>query len=133
MKNLEKFIDLSYSMLWDWEEKSSARHMTFLTRKNRILSIGRNRTFHTHPICKRLGYRFETLHSECDAILKIYRDIKELGPITMVNVRLSTESLIYKRPILRKSRPCINCMKLIADLPQIKNIYYSTDEGFEKL
>ena len=131
--NFNKFVDLSYVLLQDLNDDTASRHWTFLLRKNRIVSIGRNRAYHSHPICKRLGYRFETLHSEADCILKVYRDIPNMGPLKMINVRLSTQSLERKQPVLRMSKPCIGCMKLLSGLPQIKKVYYSTDHGFEQL
>lgn len=93
------------------------RHVSLVTYKKEIMSIGVNSN-KTHPKAKEAGYRYECLHSEMDAFLKLPdRNIKGLE---LVNFRFN------KRGELRNSCPCKYCMGWC--LPFFKEIWYSTSE-----
>lgn len=133
VKKYTNLIDISLSLLPDIND-SKSKHFTFLLKRKKIISIGYNKTKKSHPICYKYGHKFNAIHSEVDAILKASRYLQTLNNLILVNIRLSTLSLIKSKPILRMSKPCIACRKLIASIPQIKHIYYSiNNNNFELL
>lgn len=103
------------------------KHFSFLTQRNKVVSIGYNLSFHTHPLAKKYGYRFSNIHSELDAIKKFPFSPSLLPKYTMVNIRIMGSSR------LGLSKPCRKCQRLLKDFG-ITNIWYSTHNGnFEKL
>jgi len=124
----DKMIDIS--MLMIPEITSDSKHVSFIIRKNKILSFGINKSMQTHPLASKLNCRFGTIHSELSAILRAKRR-NDFDDVTLVNVRLSTASLKEGKPILRNSKPCPSCQKLILANPEIKKVYYTTDLGWQ--
>ena len=97
------------------------KHVSIIVRKNEIVSMGTN-TFRTHPKAKELGYRFDEVHSELDALLR-YKGPKD--NLTLLNFR-------YNRfGDMRKSKPCRFCTPWCIAL--FDKIYYTTDSGIELL
>ena len=97
--------------------------------KHKIISSGCNST-KTNPTQKRLNaYRFDadtpaTIHAELSCLLPLInrRDID----FNNVSLYVYRE---YKNNELALARPCVSCMKLIAELG-IRNIYYTNSGGF---
>lgn len=85
----------------------------------------------THPFAFYNGYRYPSIHAELDAFRKRPRDI-DLSKCTMINIRLSRSSIRYNKPILRMSKPCIYCDSWVRSC-NFKDVFYSTDNGFETL
>lgn len=99
-------------------------HWSFISKRGKILSYGRN-CKKTHPLAKRYGYRYEAMHSELDAFLKLPKRI-DFSELTMTNVRLSIRSLRCGFPILRMAKPCQCCMGWTSIF---KEIVFSTENG----
>ena len=99
------------------------KHVSFVFYKNRVVARGRN-FFKTHPKAKEIGYPFDEMHSELDAMRKIPEEL--IGKkLTLMNVR-------YNRfGQLRMSKPCCLCLPWCNEM--FSEIYYSTDEGIVKL
>ena len=126
----ESLVNVAMGML-PKIEGSHAKHFSFILVNSKILAVGINHPFKTHPIAMKCGYRFDSIHSELAAVTQLRHKIN-FQKCRLVNIRLSSSSLKYGKPILRMSRPCILCIKWIL-LMNFKQIYYSTNEGFEKL
>lgn len=103
-------------------------HFPFFFQKNRILSVGFNRARKTHPLGKAGGYKFETIHSELDSYIRM--DTMDMRKIKLLNLRLSSDSLKYKGPVLRPSKPCVCCSSWLSNLG-IKRIYFSDNNGIQ--
>jgi len=132
-RRLSSLVDISMVSLSKKEMNSQARHISFLLKRNRVVGWGVNKVNKTHPLAQKLGHRFASIHSELDVILNTNNIISHKG-LTLVNIRLSTLSFKYDKPIFRLSKPCRNCQKLILSTPSISSIYYSTRDGeFEQL
>tara|TARA_R100000152_G_C6623277_1_gene73277 strand:- start:108 stop:506 length:399 start_codon:yes stop_codon:yes gene_type:complete len=129
-KNLDRFLSLSMPLIEGID--CSCKHVSFVVKKNKIISIGVNRANKTHPLARKYGARFSTIHSELDAIIRAYRE-KDFDRCTLVNVRLSSVSMSRNIPVTRKAKPCPSCMKLILGCENIKEVYYTTNKGWEKL
>lgn len=114
MKILKKCVRLSRDMIHLTE--SRCKHFSFLIKKNKIISIGYNQPFKTHPLAKELGYRFSCIHSELHCLVSAKR-IEGM----MINIRLD------KFGNIRGAKPCPKCEKLLSrhGIPCI----YSTDNG----
>jgi deoxycytidylate deaminase len=88
-----------------------------------VISVGWNKSFKTHPIAKKLGCRFDSIHSELDVINSFPYKISELHKYTLVNIRLMADNT------LGISKPCEFCEQLLTIFP-VKKIVYSTPKGF---
>lgn len=95
------------------------KHFSFVLDKNKLVAIGYNDGYKTHPQAQLLGYRFCAIHSELSAILKCkkYIDFKHL---TIVNIRLC------KNKTVGMSMPCEVCQELIK---KFGKIYYTNYNG----
>lgn len=102
------------------------KHVTFIVRRGRIISIGTNST-KTHPQAAKLGYRLLQIHSELAALLNA-RGRCDLSRCDLINIRLSSISNNYIGPVLRNSRPCSFCMPWCMDT--FRRIYYTVDNGW---
>jgi deoxycytidylate deaminase len=69
-------------------------------------------------------------HAEMDAIQKLKRKNRESNRIILVNILIIR---ISKTGILNCSKPCLNCLKHIQNLPRygyrVKYVYYSDENG----
>ncbi len=98
------------------------KHLSFLLDKSQIVAIGWNQGWTTHPKAKKLGYRFETIHSELAAILRYRGNRDRLRRLTLVNVRVN------RFDIIGMSKPCDCCMDLI-QMSGIRKVWYTNFEG----
>src|SRR5687768_2503603 len=74
------------------------KHLTFVTKRNSILSVGWNDT-KTHPKAAEYGYRFDAIHSELSAILRFRGRIFDLKGCTLINTRINSLGNIgYSKP-----------------------------------
>ena len=129
VNRLSKCVDIAMSLIEDID--SDSKHVSFVLRRNKIIALGVNRNMQTHPLALKLNCRFGTMHSELSAILKAKKS-NEFYNATLVNIRLSSSSLTERVPILRNSRPCSSCQKLIFACPEIRRVVYSTDSGWRE-
>lgn len=91
-----------------------------IIHKNNIVAVGINQ-FKTHPKAKEIGYRYDEVHSELDALLRC----KQKKNLTLLNIRFN------RFGEMRIARPCQLCMpwcKMIFD-----SIYYTTPNGVVRL
>jgi deoxycytidylate deaminase len=128
-QTLNRLINMSMALIP--EITSDSKHVSFVMRKNKILSVGINKSMQTHPLAIKLNCRFGTIHSELSAILRA-KNLTEFKDVTLVNVRLSAASITGGVPILRNSKPCPSCQKLILANPEIKRVIYTTDQGWKE-
>tara|TARA_Y100001937_G_scaffold56690_2_gene77883 strand:- start:118 stop:483 length:366 start_codon:yes stop_codon:yes gene_type:complete len=115
---IEKFIDIAKPISMGIDRKK--KHCSLIIHKNNVISVGTNH-FKTHPKAKEIGYRYDEVHSELDALLRC----KQRGGLTLVNVRFN------RFGDMRIARPCRLCMpwcKMMFD-----KIYFTTPEGIERL
>lgn len=105
---------------------ASNKHFSFLIRRNKIIAMGYNNSWKTHPIANKYGHRHNSIHSEI-AVLSQYINLKylkdkDLG-LDMVNVRIypNTRSFGY-------SYPCKYCCSLIKSF-DIKGLYFYSKSG----
>ena len=97
------------------------KHVSIIVRKNEIVSVGTN-NFRTHPKAKELGYRFDEVHSELDALLR-YKGPKD--NLVLLNFR-------YNRfGDMRMSKPCCKCLPWCIAL--FDDIWYSTNKGIKHI
>lgn len=128
-RTLERLIDLSMMLIP--EITSDSKHVSFIMKKNKILSFGVNKSTQTHPLAIKFRCRFGTIHSELSAILRA-KNMSDFKDVSLVNVRLSSSSISQGVPILRNSKPCPSCQKLILANPEIKRVIYTTDFGWKE-
>jgi|TARA_Y100000389_G_scaffold200989_1_gene242630 hypothetical protein len=118
-KRLDKFLETGKDQCLSIER--SKKHCSLIIYKNQIVSVGINGIGKTHPEAKRIGYRYDEVHSELDAVLKC----KYKKNLTLLNLRFN------RFGEMRIARPCQLCMpwcKMYFD-----SIYYTMPEGVVKL
>ena len=114
----EKILSISKAL--SNVSECSKKHFTFLCYQNKIISIGIN-SKKTHPKAKKLGYRFDCMHSELVAIAN-YNGNTPYNRIVLINTRINRFNLFGF------SRPCNKCLPwLLAS--NFKRIYYTDDFG----
>tara|TARA_Y100001938_G_C7972296_1_gene369949 strand:+ start:56 stop:421 length:366 start_codon:yes stop_codon:yes gene_type:complete len=97
------------------------KHVSIIVRKNEIVSMGTN-TFRTHPKAKELGYRFDEVHSELDALLR-YKGPKD--GLKLFNFRFN------RFGDMRMSKPCRKCLPWCEAL--FDGIWFTTNDGILKI
>ena len=112
---MAKLIDIAMPTAIELERPK--KHVSIILRKNEIVSVGTNNN-RTHPLAKKLGYRFDEVHSELDALLR-YKGPKD--SLVLANFRFN------RFGDMRKSKPCCKCLPWCVAL--FKDIWYTTDEG----
>ncbi len=117
---LNKYIEISRSLI-DLP-KSEKLHFSFIVRKNRILSIGFNNKNKSNPLTLKLGYRWYNTHSELSAVVRFKGFPDELRGCSLINVRLNKDGKVMY------SRPCIDCLKLIANFG-FKQVFFTGKNG----
>ena len=94
------------------------RHVSLILRRGAVVSTGTN-GFKTHPLAAKIGYRYEEMHSELEALIK-YKGPKD--GLSLINFRFNNQGE------MRMSRPCCLCMPWCEAV--FDKIYYSTSNGF---
>jgi hypothetical protein len=103
------------------------KHFSFIIHRNRILSVGWNNYWCSHPECKRIGYRFNAIHSEFSAINRYKGDRKKLKRCILVNTRVNSIGEIGM------AKPCVYCQEFISDM-RFRKVWYTNSTGiFESL
>lgn len=106
--------------------ESRFKHFSFILMRNKTLSVGYNLGFTTHPLAKKYGYRFSSIHSELKAIKNFPYSLDVLSKCKMVNIR------IMKNKKLGMAKPCHICSKLLLDF-ELNEIWYTDEKGKFKL
>jgi tRNA(Arg) A34 adenosine deaminase TadA len=122
---LRKMSEVAMAILA--EDVKEKNHTTFIVEKNKILSVGHNQSQKTHPMGLLYGYRYDGIHSELDAFLKLPRNY-DLRGCKLINLRLSRRSASMGRPVFRMARPCPCCLKWVLALP-FRAVYYTDQIG----
>ncbi len=102
---------------------SKKRVGAVLLKKNKVIATAVNLEKKSHPLQARFARRVGLgpkifLHSEIHALIKAREDAD-----TIVVARVNPQDK------LRNSKPCL-CCELAIKEAGVKNVYYSTDEGF---
>jgi len=116
---LNKVIDVALPVAL--ANDRTKKHVSVIVRKNEIVSVGVNQ-MKTHPRAKQIGYRYDEVHSELDALLR-YKGPKD--GLTLFNFRFNRFS------DMRMSKPCCLCLPWCEAV--FDNIYYTTNNGIVKL
>lgn len=94
------------------------KHVSIVVVRSSVVAIGVNRS-KTHPLAQKYSYRFDEMHSELDAYIKIrHFNYKNA---TLINYRFS--GLKYN---LGCSKPCTKCRKWVYSV--FNNVMYYTLE-----
>lgn len=115
-RTLNRCISLARNLFY--VPNSSKKHFTFIVAKNKIISIGWNDGWKTHPIAARYGHRYNGIHSELMAILKVRDSLDNLSQYDMINVRLKQDKSVGN------SKPCVCCQKMLKDFG-LTNVFYT--------
>lgn len=128
----QPLVEIAYGILPKLiHNNCGSHHFSFILKSSRLLTVGINLSWKTHPLAATYKHRFQSIHSEVNALCRV-RHKHDLRSLTMVNIRLSSLSLKAGYPILRNSRPCRSCLNLLQAF-KFSKVFYSTDKGFEKL
>ena len=100
-------------------------HFAFVVKRNRIVSVGRNRPFKTHPLCR--AYRFESIHAEVDAVLRArcgdFKFIPVFRGFKLICVR------IRRGGGLGLARPCSLCWDFVCSVG-FDDVIFSSEDGW---
>lgn len=111
---LEKLIDIAKPLCMNLDRKK--KHVSIIISKGEIVSVGTNQ-YKTHPIAKAIGYRYEEMHSELNALLK-----------TNQRKNLHLYNFRYNRfGEVRIAKPCCLCMPWCKAV--FKSIHFSSRDG----
>ena len=120
----KKLVKLSRQML-DLPD-SRRKHFSYILMNNRVVSVGYNLGFKTHPLANRYHYRFNAIHSELSAIKNFPYPPSLLNKCKMVNIRIMADKSVGM------SKPCGKCAKLLCDF-DLTNVWFTNRQGqFEK-
>lgn len=108
-----------------------AFHVAFAISKGHIVAVGFNNYVKTTPDTKlytKVGSKdyIAGIHAESSVIRKLRNARIDTSKIKLLIVRISNKSKLCL------SKPCANCAYKLG-LNQFKEVWYSTDSGFEKL
>lgn len=99
-----------------------SKHFSFLVDKNKIVSIGWNRT-KTHTLAHKMGYTWKYIHSELDCIIKFPYKPEDLSGYIMFNTRIDRNQQI------KIAKPCRFCQRTLNHFG-IKTIYTNNEGEF---
>lgn len=121
----ESLVDIARALLDKPVGKNL--HYSFILYKNKIRSIGWNNVLHTHPLSYRYNKKWPFIHSEVSSIIRFDGRPKELKDCTLINIRLNKFGKIMQ------SKPCKNCLRLVAEFNFDRVFYTNTLGQFERL
>jgi len=117
--NFRKYIDTAFELINS--PTTFNKHFSFIVLRNTPISIGFSQV-KTNPKAIKIGYKFGTLHSEFDAILKCPLHPSEFKRCKLINIRVNSHGNIGM------SKPCIYCIKMLSNF-SFKEIFYSERNG----
>src|SRR5690348_10342880 len=117
----DKLIKLSFAMI-NIPNSRRAKHFSFILIRNKIVSMGWNMGFKTHPIAHKMGHRYDSIHSELHSINKFPYPTAILAKCKLFNVRVN------KKGKVRLSKPCLKCQKLLSTF-NFREVWYTLDGG----
>lgn len=98
------------------------KHFSFVLWKKKIISVGWNNAWRTHPISNKFGHRFNAIHSELAAIKNMSRPVSFLKECKLVNIRVNRHGLVLM------SKPCGSCENMLKYFG-IREIVYTNNDG----
>lgn len=115
-KRIEKSIRIANQLVNT--TTSNPQHFSFIFKRNKLLVIGQNNMDITNPkaikFAKLFGAqkpkKFPFIHSEVDAISKLWSKVYIDRSLHLINLRLNRFHL------LRNSKPCVDCNLVIKGL-----------------
>ena len=119
-KILNKLIEKSYEMT-DLPV-SEKLHFSFIFHKRKMLCVGWNNGWFTHPLAKKFGHRYSVTHSELAAIKALPYSKKFLKKCTLINIRIG------KNGKVAMAKPCKHCQEML-NYFNIKRIIYTDNNG----
>lgn len=130
MKVNQTIVEMLFETASNQESIAGAKIAAAIVLKKKVISIGVNQK-KTHPFQKKFGKNDLALciHAENDAIIKALRNnsMEDLKKSSMYIIRVKKQSNTDK-VIFGLAKPCVGCQRSLAAY-NIKNVYYSTDEG----
>jgi hypothetical protein len=117
----DKLIKLSFAMI-DLPTARRAKHFSFILIRNKVVCMGWNIGFKTHPLAHKMGHRYDSIHSELHCIKKFPYPPATLSRCKLFNVRVNRKGKV------RLSKPCPFCQKLLGTF-NFKEIWYTLDGG----
>jgi hypothetical protein len=117
-----KLFELAISNLHLVDSRQHQRHFSFIVKRNKILSFGVNKGFKTTPLAVRFGWRFDSIHSEVDAVKRFPYAPAELSGCKLYNLRINRSNE------LALARPCSGCLHFLSGFAWDK-IMYSNSQG----
>lgn len=99
-------------------------HFSFILSKNKIVSVGEEQRWKTHPLAVKYGYKYPTIHSELDAFRNLPAKYKN-SKLSLINIRISPTGKFGM------SRPCKYCRGWVEEI--FDQIWYTNEHGvFQK-
>lgn len=131
----DRIFDILSVVAQDVTDFGSARLASAIVFGNRIISIGINRR-KSHPFQAKYAKNKSAiyLHSEISAIKNSLNHIQasELKNASLYVCRMKHIVPGSHYFTFGKACPCEGCLRAITDF-EIKNVYYTTEDGYEKL
>jgi hypothetical protein len=90
-----KLFELAISNLHLVDSRQHQRHFSFIVKRNKILSFGVNKGFKTTPLAVRFGWRFDSIHSEVDAVKRFPYAPAELSGCKLYNLRINRSGCLH--------------------------------------
>lgn len=123
-KSLQKqILDICFKKLQRHPELNNFPHYSFIVKNGKVISWATNSKVEPP---RHFGYHRDwdkTYRPKYHAELAAYRKNPIRSPFQIINVRMN------KQGLLRMSKPCRACTKLMTALGCVK-FYYSFQEGF---
>lgn len=131
----EKYLNILEKVAMASEPVFRQRLAALLVYKNEVIAIGINKT-KSHPFQRKYAKHDDAiyLHAEVDCIKNALRNYDEdiIAKSTMYVLRMKHPDRNPKKFMRGLSKPCEGCQRAIAAY-DIKNVYYTTDEGYDYL
>lgn len=122
MTKMEKrLIDLAMGLDNSCKFDKKAYHFTFICSGPRVLAIGQNFLRKTSPLS--IHHKFQAIHSEVDAYLKVRHYDLNWRKVDIYNVRLSRTN-----KEIGMSRPCPCCTNFFLSLG-VRGVNYTDSDG----
>jgi deoxycytidylate deaminase len=130
-----KYFDMLEKMALALEPVARQRVAALLVYKNEVISVGYNKK-KSHPFQRQFAKHEEAifLHAEVDCIKNALKSSDEavISKSTMYVLRVKHPENNHRKFVRGMSKPCAGCQRAIAQF-DIKNVFYTTDDGFDYL
>lgn len=135
MPRHDKYIGILGKMARDIDI-SGPRLASCLVYNNDIVSFGLNDFTKTHPLQAKFGKNKDAIfpHAEINCIKNALKllSLEELSKCSMYITRMKYTDSYKTDMITALAKPCTGCERCIKTF-NIRNVFYSTEKGWEKL